>query len=216
MKKIRKIFIALCVGLGLMLATPQRASAQGMPTIDFSAILTNIFQYLQDYLFENGGEISKTLSSVEQYKEIYEKFEEVREVIKVLSTLNDFAKNIKEIVNIAEDIAQRVEKMNVMAQYMSRSSFTSGMSGLSIVHEFSTVTMDCIEAIKPILNALFDSKRGDGPNLLQVIRNTIRDFAQQIYLTVSQYEYAMYKAYSRCRLAEAANQNVIDANIFIY
>ena len=218
MSKFKKIIIAVLVGIGLMLGSEQRASAQGMPVIDFSSIMTTVLQFLQDAIIESDGAFSKLATAAEHYQEIQDKIAKVQEIIAVFQLISEVGDTIREIVDISSDMARRIERLNQMAYYISQQSYGRGLSAIQIAVEFGNVTFDCIEAITPIMRKLFSinsMKRSDITDIIMTIKTSIRDFAQQIYTTVASYEYSMYKAYQTCRQIQTAVKNAEDADLYI-
>lgn len=227
MGKIKKILVTVLLGGCLMLLPSQRASAQGMPTIDFSAILTNIMQYMQDYLMEhgtemleNGGEaVSKLQSAIASYEELKDKLQAIRDIVAVVQSVSEVGGTILELIDIGDDISRRISNMNLMADYIRKFGYQDGMYALTIVGDMSAITYDAIESFTPIAKKLFSSstyKRAEATDWVSVIRSTIQDFARQLYTTVRRYEGVMYSCYSRAKSKEYASRMGKDANMRIY
>lgn len=219
MSKFKKILIAFLIGVGLALGGEQKAHAQGMPTIDFSQIMTTILQYLQDYMVENGGftgVVNKFSSAIASYEEISDKLESVKSVISLIATLSEVGGTIVEIIDISSDIAYRVSQMRQLASYISQCGYAAGLSAMNLVVEFGDITFDSIQAIRPIFQNLLSTKRGEGPSLISVIRTSIRDFAQQLYSTVAHYQSCMYAEYVRARRAQTAYENGRDSIAYLF
>ncbi len=224
MKQIYKILLAFALSFGFLCASSQKASAQGMPTIDISNLVQNILGFLDDQMREGSfldglvGDVTKMQEIQERYHNMKEKLDNVVSVINVYNIGAATYNDILAVSRLMKMIVEDAERFETIYAYMNSCGFNYEYvaSAKVIWRGFTNISTTVTKAAGKQLQDYGKMKQSDPLQLLQQIHQVVEDMYSTFYVIRDYFHNEVNQLYALQVNMEAQQHNADFLSMFFY